>query len=42
MTGKVDIAVIGAGVSELNATVEDELIEGYAEFVSPHLQEAHS
>ena len=43
MTGKVDVAVIGAGGDvELNAVMENELIEGFAEFVSPHLQEAHS
>ena len=42
MTGKVDVAVIGAGDAELNAVMEDELIEGYAEFVSPHLEEVYS
>ena len=42
MTGKVDVAVIGAGDAELNAVMENELIEGFAEFVSRHLQEAHS
>ena len=34
MSRTVDVAVIGAG--------DAELIEGYAEFVSPHLDEVHS